>query len=131
MILQWSAEQNKKVFSEIIAGVKELADEMEPNGSKNVIAPTWNEDKPSDSSLILLHPLGGCSMGEDIETGVVNSFGEVFKPNAQNKKETYPNFYVIDGSIIPASVGVNTSLTIAAIVFRCIEHIVGKQYLPA
>jgi len=131
LILQWSAEKNKQVFSEIIAGMREIADEMEPNGGKNVVAPTWNESKPSDSSLILLHPLGGCRMGEDIESGVVNSFGEVFKPDLQNKAQTYPNFCIIDGSIIPTSVGVNTSLTIAAAAFRCLDNMVGKQYLPA
>jgi cholesterol oxidase len=130
LILDWSPEKNKKIFADIITGMRELADEMEPNGSKNVVAPTWNENKPSDSSLILLHPLGGCSMGDSIENGVVNSYGQVFKPESNHKKKTYPNFYVIDGSIIPTSVGVNTSLTIATIAFRCIDNMIGKQYLP-
>ncbi len=40
MILKWFAKQNKKVFSEIIAGKRELANENEPNGGKNVGAPT-------------------------------------------------------------------------------------------
>ena len=38
---------------------------------------------------ITVHPLGGCIMGNDQRTGVVNSWGEVFG---------YPNLYVADGS---------------------------------
>jgi cholesterol oxidase len=107
----------------MIDGMKKIADEIEPNGSRRVIAPTWKE-KPSDSTLILLHPLGGCPMGDDVDAGVVNSYGQVFQPDSKNKKNVYKNFYLMDGSIIPMAVGVNPSLTISAISFRCVEHLI-------
>ncbi|MGE0174885.1 MAG: GMC family oxidoreductase [Oligoflexales bacterium] len=53
-----------------------------------------------------VHPLGGCSMGANKDTGVVSPWGEVFG----NK-----NLFVIDGSIIPSALGVNPSLTIGAV----------------
>ena len=49
------------------------------------------------------HILGGCCMGE---SGVVGFTGEVFG---------YPNLFVADGSIVPANLGVNPSLTITAL----------------
>jgi cholesterol oxidase len=52
------------------------------------------------------HILGGCTMGVDSSTGVVNEFFAVHQ---------YPNMYILDGSIIPANIGVNPSLTITAL----------------
>ena len=52
------------------------------------------------------HIIGGCPMGSRAEEGVVDPTFKVFH---------YPNMYVLDGSIIPANLGVNPSLTITAL----------------
>jgi cholesterol oxidase len=52
------------------------------------------------------HILGGCRMADTPDKGVVDCNGEVFG---------YPNLYVADGSVIPANLGVNPSLTITAV----------------
>jgi len=52
------------------------------------------------------HILGGAVMAETPDKGVVDFRGEV---------HGYPNLYVVDGSIVPANLGVNPSLTIAAL----------------
>ena len=52
------------------------------------------------------HILGGCCMGESKDKGVVGFNGEVFG---------YPNLFVADGSVVPANLGVNPSLTITAL----------------
>jgi cholesterol oxidase len=52
------------------------------------------------------HILGGCCMGESPEKGVAGLNGEVFG---------YPNLFVADGSVVPANLGVNPSLTITAL----------------
>jgi len=52
------------------------------------------------------HILGGCPMGKTKEDGVVD---EHFRAHG------YPNFYILDGSIIPCNLGVNPSLTITAL----------------
>jgi len=58
------------------------------------------------NSVTTAHILGGCCMGESPEKGVVKSNGELFG---------HPNLFVADGSVIPANLGVNPSLTITAL----------------
>ena len=51
------------------------------------------------------HILGGCPIGESAEDGVVDPRSRVYG---------YDDFYIVDGSVIPANLGVNPSLTITA-----------------
>lgn len=52
------------------------------------------------------HILGGCIMSDSPENGVINFNGRV---------HGYNNLYIVDGSIVPANLGVNPSLTITAL----------------
>ncbi|MBB65068.1 MAG: cholesterol oxidase [Waddliaceae bacterium] len=52
------------------------------------------------------HILGGAVIGKDRNSGVINKNNEVF---------AYPGLYIADGSMIPANLGVNPSLTITAL----------------
>ncbi len=64
----------------------------------------WSEvlfDAPTTA-----HILGGCSMADSPDKGVVGFDGQVFG---------YPNMCVADGSVVPANLGVNPSLTITAL----------------
>jgi cholesterol oxidase len=63
------------------------------------------------------HILGGCPIGSSIEDGVVDMRSRVFG---------YDNLYVIDGSIIPANLGVNPSLTITAMAERAMSQVPRK-----
>jgi len=51
------------------------------------------------------HQVGSCRMADSKSHGVVNAAGEAFD---------YPGLYISDGSAIPSSLAVNTSLTILA-----------------
>jgi choline dehydrogenase-like flavoprotein len=51
------------------------------------------------------HQVGSCRMADSKDRGVVNPAGEAFD---------YPGLYISDGSAIPSSLAVNTSLTILA-----------------
>lgn len=64
--------------------------------------------------VLTAHPLGGCSIADSIDEGVVNSNCEVFG---------YPGLFVVDGSVMPGPVGPNPSLTIAAIANRAADHL--------
>lgn len=64
------------------------------------------------------HILGGCPMGDSVETGVVNDRFEV---------HGYPNMRVLDGSIIPCNLGVNPSLTITALSEYAMSHVPDKN----
>lgn len=59
------------------------------------------------------HILGGCVIGSDAASGVIDSRHEVFG---------YPGLYVCDGSVISSNLGVNPSLTIMALAERFASH---------
>jgi choline dehydrogenase-like flavoprotein len=74
--------------------------------------------------LLTVHPLGGCAMGEDISSGVVDHLGRVFDPldaRTQRHGGVHPGLAVLDGSIVPMSLGINPSLTIAALAVRAAQ----------
>ncbi len=60
------------------------------------------------------HCLGGCVIGSSPENGVVDYRNRVFG---------YKNMYVCDGSVVAANLGVNPSLTIAALTERAMSYI--------
>ena len=64
------------------------------------------------------HILGGCCMGTSAADGVINTEHKLFG---------YDGLYVIDGSAISASPGVNPSLTIAALAERAMDLIPAKH----
>ena len=51
------------------------------------------------------HFIGGCAIGVDDSTGVIDPFQRV---------HNYPGLHVVDGSAVSANLGVNPSLTITA-----------------
>ena len=72
-----------------------------------------------------VHPLGGCAIGADSQRGVVDEYGRVFDPGSRSGPGgTYPGLLVLDGSILPSSLGVNPALTIAAIAQRAARRLV-------
>jgi cholesterol oxidase len=80
--------------------------------------PIWN--RFTQHNMVTGHPLGGCPMADDAERGVVNHKGQVF--NGETGNAVHPGLYVMDGSIVPAALGVNPLLTITALAERsCCE----------
>ena len=68
------------------------------------------------------HQLGSCRMSERPEDGVVNSDGEVYG---------YPGMYIADGSVLPTSLIIGPSLTIAANAERIAHRLLQKLNLIA
>src|SRR5439155_15835742 len=69
--------------------------------------------------LFSVHPLGGCPMGDNVQTGVVDHMGRVFDPATDGG--FHEGLLVLDGSIIPTALGINPLLTITALSERAIE----------
>jgi cholesterol oxidase len=70
------------------------------------------------------HILGGAVIADGPERGVVDHRQRVFG---------YENLYVCDGSVVPANVGVNPSLTITALAEHAMSHVpaAGTRERPA
>jgi cholesterol oxidase len=66
---------------------------------------------------IIAHPLGGCGMGDTVETGVVAPDGRVFDPT-KGPRGIHDGLYVCDGAAIPSAIGVSPLLTITALAER-------------
>lgn len=60
------------------------------------------------------HLLGTARMGEDPATSVVDSFG---------RSHDVPNLFIVDGSVMVTSGGVNPTATIAALALRSARHL--------
>jgi cholesterol oxidase len=60
------------------------------------------------------HLLGGCAIGRDASSGVID---------ARHRAYGYAGLLVVDGSAMPANVGVNPSLTITAMAERAMTFI--------
>jgi cholesterol oxidase len=85
---------------------KRMAEEMEGIPQSGIIEVLL--DKATTA-----HILGGCPIGTSPERGVVDTRGRAFG---------HEDLYVVDGSVIPANLGVNPSLTITAMA----EHMMSQ-----
>jgi len=68
----------------------------------------------NEIALFSAHPLGSCRMGGDPARSVVDSHGQM---------HDVKGLFVVDGSVIPTSLGVNPQLTILAIAEKNAEWI--------
>lgn len=121
------------LFIKMRNSMEKIAKLLGEKGSFSFSTPLWDPDptKLSGNVTIVLHNLGGCSMGKDRNSGVVNSSGQVYKGDGATLTETYQDFYIVDGGIVPTSIGVNSSLTISALAFKIAENIATSlNYLP-
>ena len=106
--IHWPGVGKEPIFK----AVNDTLDEAtRPLGGTYTPDPLWS--KLLNESLVTVHPLGGCPMGESAEQGAVNDRGKVFSGNTG--KAVHEGLYVADGSIVPRSLGVNPLFTITAI----------------
>ncbi len=93
----------------IAAFTQSLVDLFRAAGAEEIFDP--EDHKPGTSA----HYMGGCRMGKDPRTSVVNAWG---------RAHDVPNLYVADGSVFVTGAGVNPTLTIAALATRTAEGMV-------
>jgi cholesterol oxidase len=103
--LSWTEDDSKPLFDDMKEACRSIAEQL--GGTFRDLP--WGH-------LITVHALGGCAMGANPATGVVDEWGECFG---------HPGLYVADGSVLPGPVGPNPSLTIAALSDRFACHMAG------
>lgn len=106
--LQMPRKTSEKFFDGVRAKMKQMSDSL--NAGLFLDYPSWYLSK-----TVTVHPLGGCPMGATWDSGVVDTHGEVYN---------YPNMFIADGSVMPAAIGPNPSLTIAAVADRFSERVI-------
>ena len=92
-------------------------------GGTYVANPMWR--KALGRNLVSVHPLGGCGLGDDPDHGVVDHACRAFNTDGG----LHEGLFVMDGSIIPRSLGVNPGLTITALAERAMIEFGGEQGL--
>jgi cholesterol oxidase len=115
--VMWPTLQDQPVFQRADQVVREITRSL---GGTHVRDPLYS--RLLDRQLITVHPLGGCPMGEDATTGVVDHAGRVFAGDPANPRRVHRGLYVADGAIMPMSLGVNPLHTITALAERVAEH---------
>jgi len=113
-VVRWPQLHERKLFTAENELVRELARKL---GGMFVKDPL--NHPLLMNNLITVHPLGGCPMGGDAATGVVDHAGRVFSDDGK----TFRGLYVADGSVIPTSLGANPLWTISALAERIAEHV--------
>lgn len=82
-------------------------------------------------NMISVHPLGGCGMGHTRATGVIDHRCRVFDASAgSDPAAVHEGLYVVDGSAMPRSLGVNPLLSITAIAERSMIHLAQELGRP-
>jgi cholesterol oxidase len=113
LALDWPTIRSQPVFKR---AEKLFAPILEKLGARYVQNPL--RDKILGGRLVSVHPLGGCAMGENAGQGVVDHMGRAFNPAGEEDGAVHEGLLVLDGSIIPTSLGANPLLTITALAER-------------
>jgi choline dehydrogenase-like flavoprotein len=119
------------IYAEIQASLERFARELTDDPARSFINPFLSETAGAlgAKAIGLSHPLGGCGMGDTAEHGVVDEFGRVFDTSKHGERPFHEGLYIADGARIPTALGVNPSLTIAALALRTAEAVI--EELPA
>jgi cholesterol oxidase len=111
LTLSWPGAKDEPVYARLDAILERLVRESGGDYVKNPLAGSVMGHQPATA-----HPLGGCGMGRDRSSGVVDHKCRVFSASAgTSDTAVHEGLYVIDGSVIPRSLGVNPLLTITAL----------------
>jgi cholesterol oxidase len=111
--IDWPNVGEQPVYERVDAALSKTAEAAGARYIKSPLAVTSVGSKPATA-----HPLGGCGMGVDAASGVVDHKCRVF----DGKGGVHGGLYVCDGAVIPRSIGVNPLLTITALTERAMIH---------
>ncbi|CAN1724368.1 cholesterol oxidase [Hyphomicrobium sp. 1Nfss2.1] len=121
--LSWPKVSQQAVFERVDRNLRKATQATGGNYTRNPLTETI-----LGNNLISVHPLGGCVMGRDRRSGVVNHKCQVFDGRAEAPADAVlTGLYVCDGSVIPRPLGVNPLLTITALAERAMIHLAADR----
>jgi cholesterol oxidase len=115
--IRWPGVGNQDMFQQASSLMLEHARKL---GATYIENPVWAFAPMR--TLITVHPLGGCPIGETHSTGVVNEDGQVY----DEQGNVHVGLCVADASIMPTALGVNPFLTISALTERIADRLVER-----
>ncbi len=116
--LSWPGAKDEPVYQRLDKALQEIVGHAGGDYVKNPLSGSVMGHQPATA-----HPLGGCGMGRERGDGVVNHKCQVFDGAAgAGPTAVHQGLYVIDGSVIARSLGVNPLLTITALAERAMLH---------
>lgn len=106
--LDWGAAHN----AHMVENAANFLDTMnKANGGRRGITFPKGIDE-----TICYHPLGGCVLGK-----ATDMYGRL---------NNHKGLYIVDGALVPATIGVNPYVTITALAEYCLEHIIDHDFHP-
>ncbi len=116
--LVWPNAKDEPVYKRLDEVLSSIVGQSGGSYVKNPLAGTVMGHQPATA-----HPLGGAGMAAERADGVVNHKGQVFdaSPGA-GSTAVHEGLYVVDGAVMPRSLGVNPLLTITALAERALLH---------
>lgn len=123
LVLRWPKAEEEPVYARMDRMLDKLVTGVGGSYVKNPLAGSVMGHQPATA-----HPLGGCAMGRDAGSGVVDHKCRLFKGGDDNTA-VHDGLFVIDGAIIPRSLGVNPLLTITALAERAMLHFLADHRL--
>jgi len=116
--LAWPTAKDEPVYERLDAILSAIVTEAGGSYVKNPLAGTVMGHQPATA-----HPLGGAGLGRERNDGVVNHKGQVFDASAgRGSTAVHEGLYVVDGAVMPRSLGVNPLFTITALAERALLH---------
>ena len=119
LVLSWPGARDEPVYARLDQALAALVGQAGGSYVKNPLAGTMMGPQPATA-----HPLGGCGMGRDRTEGVVDHKCRVFDASPSvGSGAVHDGLYVVDGAVMPRSLGVNPLLTITALAERAMLHL--------
>jgi cholesterol oxidase len=111
--IEWPNVGQQPVFARINA---EIFEHAKSEGAHFVENPVWAFSGRQTAATA--HPLGGCPLSDDHNTGVTDQFGRVYAADGS----IHQGLLIADGSLVPSALAVNPFLTISALSERIAEY---------
>ncbi len=121
--IDWPGAPTERMYRDVDDLLKPA---IEAIGGTYIKNPWW-ANTMFGNHLLTAHPIGGCATADNVDGGVVDHAGKVFRADGS----VHDGLYVVDGSVLPRAIGVNPLLTISMFAERAAEQLRTELGLPA